>query len=90
MKIESTITITIDATIFKGDLKNLYKLSIDDDIIVTYGNKDYKYKIKNIYLEQKDGDIAIKRNKNKTTLTLVTCTKGDNKTQTIYICELED
>lgn len=68
--------------------KNLYKLEINDDVYVNYNNVDYHYKVKKIYTDTKDGNIAIKRNKNKTTLTLITCTKNDKNTQTIYICEL--
>ncbi len=68
--------------------KNLYKLEIGDLVDITYNNKEYHYKINNIYTDIKDGDVAIKRNKNKNTLTLITCTKGDKETQTIYICEL--
>lgn len=68
--------------------RNLYKLEINDDVYITYDNHEYHYQIKNIYTELKDGDVAIKRNKKKTTLTLITCTKGDKTTQTIYICEL--
>lgn len=67
--------------------KNLYKLSIGDKVDVTYNNKNYTYIITNIYTDLKDGDVAIKRDKSKTTLTLITCTKGDKTTQTIYICE---
>ena len=51
-------------------------------------NNTRKYAMNNIYTDIKDGDVAIKRNKNKNTLTLITCTKGDKETQTIYICEL--
>lgn len=67
--------------------KDLYKLNLEDELIITYNNIEYKYIIKNIYTDAKDGDLVIKRNKNKTTLTLITCTKGDKNTQTIYIAE---
>lgn len=67
--------------------KNLYKLTLGDKVDITYNNKNYTYIITNIYTDLKDGDVAIKRNKNKTTLTLITCTRGDKTTQTIYICE---
>jgi LPXTG-site transpeptidase (sortase) family protein len=68
--------------------KNLYKLNIDDDVYVTYKGKEYHYKVKNIYKDQKDGTVSIKRNANVSTLTLITCSKNDKTTQTIYICEL--
>lgn len=70
--------------------KNLYKLELNDDAYVNYNNKDYHYKVTDIYTDVKDGDIGIRRNKNKTTLTLITCTKNDKTTQTVYICELTD
>ena len=68
--------------------KNLYKLNIDDDVYITYKGKEYHYKIKTIYKDTKDGTVSIKRNTTKTTLTLITCSKNDKETQTIYICEL--
>ena len=65
----------------------MYKLTLGDKVDITYNNKNYTYIITNIYTDLKDGDVAIKRNKNKTTLTLITCTRGDKTTQSIYICE---
>ena len=73
----------------KAFFKDLYKLEVNDLLIVTYGGKRYQYKITNIYKEKNTGTIAIKRNYDKTTITLVTCTKDDNSTQTIYIGELD-
>lgn len=67
---------------------NLYKLVIGDDITIHYNNRDYVYEITNIYNEEKTGKVRIFRNKNKTTLTLITCTKDDDYHQTIYIAEL--
>lgn len=66
----------------------LYKLEIGDEADITYNNKVYKYKLVNTYLEEKDGSIAIYRDENKNTLTLITCTRGDKKTQTVFIFEL--
>ena len=68
--------------------RNLYKLEIGDEAIVTYAGLNYRYKITNIYKEQNTGTVSIKRNYDKTTLTLITCTKDDSSTQTIYIAEL--
>ena len=70
--------------------KNLYKLNIGDEAIVTYQNKKYTYKIVNIYEQEKTGKIAIYRDMNKTCLTLVTCTKDSKTKQTIYILELQN
>ena len=71
-----------------GYFNDLYKLSIDDTITVHYQGKDYIYKITKIYNEKKTGTVRILRNRNKTSLTLITCTNGDNYHQTIYIAEL--
>lgn len=68
--------------------KDLYKLGIDDTITVHYQGKDYVYKITKIYNEKKTGTVRILRDRNKTSLTLITCTKDDNNHQTIYIAEL--
>ena len=50
--------------------------------------RKYNYKIVNIYTDSKDGTVTIYRNENKSCLTLITCTKDDSTTQTIYIFEL--
>ncbi|MBQ8472933.1 MAG: sortase [Bacilli bacterium] len=68
--------------------KNLYKLNLGDTAKVYYQSKLYKYSIVNIYNQVKDGTIDIYRDQNKTTLTLITCTKDDKNSQTIYILEL--
>ena len=73
---------------WKAFFKNLYKLEVGDEAIVTYSGRSYKYKITNIYKEKNTGNVSIKRNYDKTTLTLITCTKDDSSTQTIYIAEL--
>ena len=67
----------------------LYKLNKGDFAYVDYNGVEYKYKIINIYKERKTGIVTVKRNYNKTTLTLITCTKDSDKTQTIYIAELQ-
>ena len=67
---------------------NLYMLEVNDDIVIHYNNKKYVYKIDKIYNEKKTGRVRILRNKNNTTLTLITCTKDDNYHQTVYIAYL--
>ena len=57
--------------------------------MIKYNNKIYTYKIVNIYTEAKDGVVTIYRDERKSCLTLITCTKDDKTTQTIYILELE-
>lgn len=66
----------------------LYKLDIGDTASVTYNDKVYTYKLVNTYLEEKDGTIAIYRDETKNTLTLITCTRNDKKTQTVFIFEM--
>ena len=74
---------------WKAFFNNLYKLNKGDKVEVIYNYKLYRYNITKIYKQSKTGTIAIYRNYDKTTLTLVTCTNNDSKTQTIYIAELE-
>ena len=69
--------------------KNLYKLNVSDYAYITYNNFKYTYKVVDIYQQEKTGKIAIYRNLDKNTLTLVTCTKDSKTKQTIYILELE-
>lgn len=68
--------------------KNLYKLKKGDIANIYYKNKKYTYKIVKIYDQPKTGKLSIYRDYNKTTLTLITCTKDNKKTQTLYILEL--
>lgn len=68
--------------------KDLYKLNKGDFVYIEYNNTLYTYKIVNIYTVNKTGKAEIKRHKDKSTLTLITCTKNDKTTQTIYISEL--
>lgn len=68
--------------------KNLYQLAVNDEVDILYNNEKYIYSVVNIYTVPKNGEVAIYRNENKTTLTLITCTKNDDTTQTVYITEL--
>ena len=68
--------------------RNLDKLILGDDISLEYKSKIYKYKIVDIYLIDKTGTAEIIRNKNKNTLTLITCKHNTNK-QIIIIAELQ-
>lgn len=67
---------------------NLYKLEKEDTAAIKYNGKTYTYKIVNIYTDTKDGTVTIYRDKTKNCLTLITCTKDSDTTQTIYIMEL--
>lgn len=66
----------------------LWMLDIGDHAYVTYNGRKYDYQIVDIYNVAKNGMAVIRRNKEKTTLTLLTCTKDDDYSQTIYILEL--
>ena len=66
---------------------NLYQLVVGDMATIQYHDKNYVYKIVNIYKETKDGTITIYRDETKNCLTLITCTKDDDTTQTVYIFE---
>lgn len=65
----------------------LYMLKPGDPVYVTYEKKKYTYRIVNIYDVPKVGQVTINRNYNRTTLTLITCTKNNDQSQTIYIAE---
>lgn len=74
---------------WKAFFNDLVKLSTGDTIYVTYKKKVYEYKLVNIYKQDKVGKLSVYRNYDKTTLTLITCTNNDSKTQTVYISELQ-
>lgn len=85
----NTILVAHSGSSYLGYFKNLWKLGKGDLASVVYKGKTYIYKIVNIYNDTKDGDVTIYRNKNKTTLTLITCTKDSDTEQTIYVAELQ-
>ncbi len=66
----------------------LHDLVIGDLAYINYKQKKYTYKLVNIYTQPKNGSISIYRDTEKTTLTLVTCTKNTQDTQTVFILEL--
>lgn len=68
--------------------KHLYKIKTEDVVYVHYNQKKYIYVIKKIYTQPKNGQIEIYRNYDVSTIVLVTCTRNDNKTQTVYIGDL--
>lgn len=73
---------------WKAFFNDLHLLEVGDEARVLYQGNTYIYQITNIYKDKNTGRLAIKRDYNKTTLTLVTCTNNDSSTQTIYIAEL--
>ncbi|MBQ3021211.1 MAG: sortase [Bacilli bacterium] len=68
--------------------KKLYLLGIGDNVYIEYNSKNYTYQIVDIYEVEKTGKVNIRRNKDKSILTLITCTKNNSETQTVYISEL--
>ncbi len=74
---------------WKAFFKNLYKLNVGDEAIVTYNGVKYTYRIANIYNQKKTGSVGIYRDYTKKTLTLITCTKDSKDAQTIYIAYIE-
>lgn len=66
----------------------LWMLEVGDHAYVTYNGRKYDYQIVNIYNVEKNGVAVIRRNVEKTTLTLITCTKDNDFSQTVYILEL--
>ena len=62
-----------------GHFRNLHKLSLADDIIVNYKGKSYNYEVSKIYDVLKTGTVVIKRDKNKNTITLITCLGSDRQ-----------
>ena len=66
----------------------LYRLNVGDMVYVTYAGVKYNFQIVNIYEVEKNGAVVIRRDYNKTSLTMITCTKNNDATQTVYISEL--
>lgn len=66
----------------------LYRLNVGDYVYVTYNGYVYQYQIVNIYEVAKNGTVKIQRNYDRTTLTMITCTKNNDYAQTVYISEL--
>ena len=68
--------------------KSLFNLSIGDKAYIYYNGVKYYYKITDIYEVEKTGKVAIYRDYEKSTLTLITCTRGSDTKQSVYILEL--
>ena len=66
----------------------LYMLNIGDYAYVTYNGVKYKYRFVNSYQVEKNGNVEIIRNYDKTTLTLITCTNDNDSSLTVNIAEL--
>lgn len=69
--------------------RNLDKLDLDDDAIIYYQGNTYNYKVVKKYDADKTGKINIKRDRNTSTLTLITCRHNTDK-QIVIILELQN
>ena len=69
--------------------RNLDKLDIGDDAIIYYQGNTYNYKVVKKYDADKTGKISIKRDRNTSTLTLITCRHNTDK-QIVIILELQN
>ena len=71
-----------------GDIayfEELDQLEIDDEITIEYNSKIYNYKVKDIWLEKKNGYINVNKD-NKKQLILTTCNPKDDKYQLVINC----
>ena len=69
--------------------RNLDKLDLGDDVIIYYQGNTYNYKVVKKYDADKTGKINIKRDRNTSTLTLITCRHNTDK-QIVIILELQN
>lgn len=69
--------------------RNLNKLDLGDDAIIYYQGNTYNYKVVKKYDVDKTGKINIKRDRNTSTLTLITCRHNTDK-QIVIILELQN
>ena len=69
--------------------RNLDKLDLGDDAIIYYQSNTYNYKVVKKYDADKTGKINIKRDRNTSTLTLITCRHNTDK-QIVIILELQN
>ena len=69
--------------------RNLDKLDLGDDATIYYQGNTYNYKVVKKYDADKTGKINIKRDRNTSTLTLITCRHNTDK-QIVIILELQN
>ncbi len=63
--------------------KDLYQLEIGDEVDFYYDGKDWSYEIVDIEFQDKTGVLYLKEDF-PNMIVLITCTKGDSGTQTVY------
>ena len=65
--------------------ENLHKLKKNDKVYVFYNNKKYEYIISDSFLTDKDGTIDMSLEKNKNSISLITCVKDKKDKQIVFI-----
>ena len=65
--------------------KSLNQLRANDEVIVNLNNKQYKYVVKDIWEEEKNGTINFKKDEREQ-LILTTCSPNNNKRQLVISC----
>ena len=75
---------------YNAFFKNIYKLKQGDFSYVYYNGYKYIYQVDKIYDEDKDGNIQIKREHDKNTLTFITCSYENKNKQIVIISYLKD
>jgi len=68
--------------------KNLVKLNNGDEAKIFYNGKTYIYNLIKSYEVDKTGKVPLVKNKDRQTLTLITCKHSTNK-QIVFVFELE-
>lgn len=69
--------------------EQLDQLTINDEIIISYHNKNYTYQVKDIWEEKKNGYININKELKKQ-LVLTTCSPKKDNTQLIINCTIKE
>ncbi|MBQ7140903.1 MAG: sortase [Bacilli bacterium] len=69
--------------------KNLVKLNNGDEAKIFYNGKTYIYNLVRSYEVEKTGKITLSKNKDKQTLTLITCKTNTNK-QIVFVFEIKN
>lgn len=69
---------------------DLYKIETGDVINLYYNGYKYIYMYNNYYEVNKDGTVEIYRDRNKTTITLITCDKNKDDKQLVFVGYLVD
>ena len=68
----------------------LHKLNENDLAYIYYQGTKYIYSVDKIYDVKKDGNVEVIRNKNKNTLTLITCKRNTQDRQLVVIFYLRE